>query len=173
MLYTKRELLLWYLPSYSSRNACCTLSDFLKEMWIGPVLAGILSVLLWNQSLDFLFYSPVLLAWFLSPFIAWWISRPLSTQVPQLNDEQRMFLRMAARRTWRYFAQFVSSEDNWLPPDNFQEYPAKEIASRTSPTNIGMSLLAHLSAHDFGYLSSGQLLQRIEDTLATMEKLEC
>ncbi len=173
MLYTKRKLLLWYLPSYNSRNACYTLSDFLKEMWIGPVLASTLSVLLWDQSLDFLFYSPVLLAWFLSPFIAWWISQPLSTQVPHLNDEQRMFLRMAARRTWRYFAQFVSAEDNWLPPDNFQEYPAKEIASRTSPTNMGMSLLAHLSAHDFGYLSTGQLLQRIEDTLTTMEKLEC
>ncbi len=26
------------------------------------------------------------------------------------------------------------------------------VARRTSPTNIGLSLLANLTAHDFGYL---------------------
>ncbi|MCU7808741.1 MAG: cyclic beta 1-2 glucan synthetase, partial [Candidatus Thiodiazotropha sp. (ex Semelilucina semeliformis)] len=64
------------------------------------------------------------------------------------------------------------SEDNWLPPDNFQEHPAPVIASRTSPTNIGMSLLADLSAYDFGYICAGEFLQRSGNTLATMEKLE-
>ena len=34
------------------------------------------------------------------------------------------------------------------------------IASRTSPTNMGLALLANLAAWDFGYLSSGRLIQR-------------
>ncbi len=92
--------------------------------------------------------------------------------IPDLTVEQRAFLRASARRTWRFFAKFVSPEDNWLPPDNFQEYPAPAIASRTSPTNIGMALLANLSAYDFGYLSAGEFLWRTDHTLATMEKLE-
>ncbi|MDA3877733.1 MAG: cyclic beta 1-2 glucan synthetase, partial [Halothiobacillus sp.] len=72
----------------------------------------------------------------------------------------------------RYFADFVGPEDNWLPPDNFQEYPTPTIASRTSPTNIGMALLANQAAYDFGYICAGEFLQRTKNTLAAMEKLE-
>ena len=82
---------------------------------------------------------------------------------------QQAFLRGLARRTWRYFEVLVNAEENWLPPDNLQEVPGPVIASRTSPTNIGMALLANLAAHDFGYLTAGQLLERTEQTLTTME----
>ena len=37
MLFTRRGLLLWQLPSYARRNASRTPTDFLREMWIGPV----------------------------------------------------------------------------------------------------------------------------------------
>ena len=57
-------------------------------------------------------------------------------------------------------------------PDNFQEYPASALATRTSPTNIGMGLLANLTAYDFGYICAGEFLRLTENTLATMEKLE-
>ena len=35
-----------------------------------------------------------------------------------------------------------------------------------------MSLLADLAAYDFGYISAGEFLRLVENTLATMEKLE-
>ena len=173
MLFTRRSLMLWHLPSYTRRNACRTLADFVKEMWISPVSAVVLGLLLWsNQATEMFFYAPILFAWLLSPIVGWWISKPLVSRVPQLTMDQRAFLRTAARRTWRYFDQFVGPQDNWLPPDNFQEYPAKAIATRTSPTNIGMALLADLAAYDFGYISAGEFLSRIQNTLETMEKLE-
>ncbi len=53
-----------------------------------------------------------------------------------------------------------------------QEHPALKVAHRTSPTNMGLSLLANLSAHDFGYLSTGQLVVRTTNALRTMESLE-
>ena len=65
-----------------------------------------------------------------SPVVGWWISRPLAAPVPGLSVDQQAFLRAAARRTWRYFADFVGPQDNWLPPDNFQERPEPAIASR-------------------------------------------
>ncbi len=89
-----------------------------------------------------------------------------------MSDAQQTFLRGLARQTWRYFEVLVNAEENWLPPDNFQEVPTPVVASRTSPTNIGMALLANLAASDFGYLSAGQLLDRTDKTLATMERLE-
>ena len=179
MLFTQRGLLLWQLPSYSIRNASRSLADFSREMWIAPVLALMLAAVLigdWlpgqARSAEWIFWAPVLLLWLMSPIVGWWISLPLVAPAPDLTGDQRAFLRTSARRTWRYFADFVGPEDNWLPPDNFQEYPAPAIASRTSPTNIGMALLSDLAAHDFGYLSAGEFLQRVENTLAAMEKLE-
>ena len=63
-------------------------------------------------------------------------------------------MRRTARKTWRYFETFVTAEDGWLPPDNYQEAGAvpAQLARRTSPTNIGMCLLSTLAAHDLGYI---------------------
>ena len=173
MLFTQRGLLLWQLPSYAGRNARRTLADFVVEMWIGPVLALALGVALaMSTPATWLVIGPVLLLWLVSPVAGWWISRPLVSPAPDLTLDQRAFLRTSARRTWRYFADFVGPQDHWLPPDNFQEFPVVAVATRTSPTNIGMALLADLAAYDFGYLSAGEFLQRVQNTLATMEKLE-
>ncbi len=173
MLFTRRGLLLWQLRAYTRRNARRTLADFFIEMWIAPLLALLLALALWQtRPLEWFFWAPVLLLWLASPVVGWWISLPLVAPLPDLSALQRAFLRTSARRTWRYFARFVSPEDNWLPPDNFQEYPAADIASRTSPTNIGMALLANLTAYDFGYICAGECLRLTENTLATMEKLE-
>ena len=177
MLFTRQGLLLWQLRSYADRNARRTLVDFFREMWIAPVVALALGLYLssaqWQTaSMDWLWCTPVLLLWLVSPVVGWWISLPLSSPEPDLSADQRVFLRTSARRTWRFFADFVGPRDNWLPPDNFQEYPAPAIASRTSPTNIGMALLSDLAAYDFGYICAGELLRLVENTLATMEKLE-
>lgn len=83
--------------------------------------------------------------------------------------EQELFLRMVSRRTWAFFDRFVGPSDNWLPPDNYQEFRLPAVAHRTSPTNMGLSLLANLSAFDFGYLSMGRLLERTRLSLTTME----
>lgn len=173
MLFTRRGLLIWQLPAYAIRNARRTPVDYLKEMWIGPALAtGLVLASTWTAGADWLYTAPVLALWLMSPVVGWWISQPLAPPMPDLDVGQRNFLRASARRTWRYFETFVGPEDNWLPPDNFQEYPAPVIASRTSPTNIGMALLADLAAYDLGYIPAGELLVRTGNTLAAMEKLE-
>src|SRR5207237_10067075 len=102
--------------------------------------------------------GPILLLWAISPGIAWWISRPLPRRSNKLTLEQTHFLRKLARKTWAYFEAYVGPDDHWLPPDNVQEHPQTRVAHRTSPTNMGLALLADLTAHDFGYLSAGQLV---------------
>jgi cyclic beta-1,2-glucan synthetase len=78
MLFTRRGLLLWQLPSYARRNARRSLADFFREMWIAPVLAVALGVALaWTVTAAWLYAAPVLLLWLLSPVVGWWISRPL------------------------------------------------------------------------------------------------
>ncbi len=76
------------------------------------------------------------------------------------------------RKTWAFFEDFVGPADNWLPPDNLQQYPIPVIAHRTSPTNIGLSLLANLTACDFGYLTPFEVIDRTDKTFQTLEKLD-
>ena len=173
MLFTRRGLLLWHTPRYAKRNNCTTLAEFLQEMWVAPLfaVAGITWLALTHPG-ELVVSGPVLLMWLVSPVVGWWISRPLVADKPVLSDAQQTFLRSLSRQTWRYFEVLVNAEENWLPPDNFQEVPTPVVASRTSPTNIGMALLANLAAGDFGYLSAGKLLDRTDKTITTMERLE-
>jgi len=46
------------------------------------------------------------------------------------------------------------------------------VAHRTSPTNMGMALLANLAAYDFGYVPAGQLVRRTANALGTMMTME-
>src|SRR5207253_2616813 len=116
--------------------------------------------------------APILALWIASPALTWWLSRPLARKPAKLRRDQSLFLHKLARRTWSFFETFVGAEDHWLPPDNFQEHPVAVVAHRTSPTNIGMALLANLTAYDFGYLPAGKVLERTSNTLNTMLGLD-
>jgi hypothetical protein len=105
---------------------------------------------------------PVIALWILAPAASWWLSQPIRESRSGLSPEDVDFLRTVARRTWRFFETFVGPDDNDLPPDNFQEDPPQGIAHRTSPTNIGLSLLANLAAYDFGYVPAGEVIVRTE-----------
>ena len=100
------------------------------------------------------------------------MSKEETEKKPNLSETQKLFLHKSARRTWSFFEQFVTAEENWLPPDNFQEHPTPVIAHRTSPTNMGLALLANLAAYDFGYITGREMAERCNNTLRTMLKLE-
>jgi len=115
---------------------------------------------------------PLLLVWFLSPEIALFMSRPRRRRVERLTQQDTHRFRLLARRTWLFFETFVGPEDQWLPPDHFQEDPRGEVARRTSPTNIGLLLLATVSAHDFGHADVLSVALRLRNTLETLSKME-
>ncbi len=147
--------------------------SFLPSMWFAPAIAvGSFAGIIATTPFALIVALPVLLLWAASPAIAWWVSRPLPPRSTELTNGQINFLRHAARRTWFFFETFVGPDDHWLPPDNFQETPVPVIAHRTSPTNMGLALLANVAAHDFGYIGIGQLIGRTANTLRTMETLE-
>jgi cellobiose phosphorylase len=171
MLVSKRCLLQWKASAMSRSST--DLETNWRNMWFSPALAVGAAVLLTFANPYALFAAaPLLLLWFLAPVVAWWVSLPVVHAPPALADGQKRFLHQLARRTWRFFEDFVGPHENWLPPDNMQEHPSQVVAHRTSPTNIGMALLANLTAWDFGYLTLGQLLERTRGTFATMDKLE-
>jgi len=167
-----RNLLQWKPSTLASDEPRLGLAGFYYAMWGAPVI-GLLALLIGAMSGHWVIGSVLGLAWIGSPAIALWASlAPHGAGQLTMNAAQRQALRLIARRTWRYFEQFVTPADNALPPDNFQEDPAPVLARRTSPTNVGLYLLAVVSARDFGWIGTAEAVGRVEDTLATLARMQ-
>ncbi len=171
-LVSRRHLLEWVTAAQSEQETRVDLRLFLRLMWPAELLAvsaALLQIILRPGFAPEVWFF--ILAWATSPFIAYWISLPPRIKSKGLIPTELTFVRLIARRTWRFFETFVGPEDNWLPPDNFQEDPVPVVAHRTSPTNVGLLLLSTGAAHDFGYLNTLEFVERLELTFGTLGKL--
>ena len=173
VLLTGRRLLEWRTASDAQRTKRSGLGGTYGSMGIAPIAAisSAAGLLLW-QSVALPVAAPILIAWAIAPTLVWWLSQPTAAERPVLAAADVTFLRLIARRTWRFFETFVGPGDNHLPPDNYQEDPPQGAAHRTSPTNIGLTLTANLAAYDFGYLTVGQVIARTALTLGSMDRLQ-
>ena len=173
MLAGGPKLLEWMTSSESGARNKSDLGSFSNRMVIAPATAIATFVYLLQARPDVLpVAAPILLLWFVAPILAWRASQPLPSREARLTTSQSRFLHKLSRKTWAFFETFAAAEDNWLPPDNYQEAPVERVAHRTSPTNIGLSLLANLSAYDFGYIPAAQLIDRTEKAFNAMHKLD-
>jgi cyclic beta-1,2-glucan synthetase len=173
LLVSRRHLLEWTTAAQAKGSPRLALDGFARQFLPGVILgvAAVIGAMLLRAESAAL-ALPFGLLWLLSPALALWASRAPKPPAAQLSTvaEQRR-LRLIARATWRYFETFVTPADNLLPPDNFQEQPRSVIAHRTSPTNMGLYLLSAVVARDFGWAGTRETVERLEATLATMQKL--
>jgi cyclic beta-1,2-glucan synthetase len=172
---SRRRLLEWTSAAQvaSTLSAGGSRGGLWRRMWIGPAIAGATSLALALLRPEALLPAmPLMLLWIAAPEISFRIGRPPRLDVTPLAAEDVPYLRALARRTWLYFETFAGPDDQWLPPDNYQDEPHEEIAHRTSPTNIGMMLLSTATAWDLGYLGRGELAARTESVFDSLDKLE-
>jgi cyclic beta-1,2-glucan glucanotransferase len=175
LLVSRQHLLEWTSTAHSAVRfaAARTRVAAWRALWISPAVAvACAALMVFTNPWALLPASPILLLWIAAPEIAVWTSRSPRSRRPDLTADERAYLRRLARRTWLYFETFAGPEDNWLPPDNFQEQPHAELAHRTSPTNVGMMFLSTITAWDFGYLGSSALNARVHAALDTLDRLE-
>jgi cellobiose phosphorylase/cellulose synthase/poly-beta-1,6-N-acetylglucosamine synthase-like glycosyltransferase len=175
---TRRRLLEWETAAAAAARAAGmvgarALLRFVADMMASPIIAGIVALVVSIVRPAALSSAlPFLALWVIAPGVAYWLSKPAGARERALTDRERRLLRSVARKTWRYYEAFVTEADAWLPPDNYQEGAEPRLARRTSPTNIGMTLLSTLAAHDLGYLTTDRLIRRVDNTLTTLEGLE-
>jgi cyclic beta-1,2-glucan synthetase len=174
LFVTHKNLLEWVTAAQAKRKVDLNLFGIYRRT-VGSVLLALAAflVVLFGHRQALYAAVPFVMLWCAAPAVAQWISRP-----PKPVDEEplpqadALSLRSISRRTWRFFENFVTEADSWLPPDNFQEDPKPVIAHRTSPTNIGLYLLSTLAARDMGWLGTRDVVDRLEATFQTMGKLE-
>jgi cellobiose phosphorylase len=168
-----RYLLEWETAADTEKRLDVSFKTMFRSMW-----SVLLFVLLAGSTTAYFFatkigrFAPLEIAWVASIGVAYLVSLPNRHKQKKLSYSEQLALRRFARKIWAFFEEFVCSEDHWLPPDNVQIDPQNGVAHRTSPTNIGLALLANLSARDFGYITLGVMHERIEHTLQTLEELE-
>ncbi len=165
MLVSHRRLLQWQTAAQADARGSDRLSAAYGALW--P--CALFGVLCLGFAASVIGRTAGLL-WLLAPLLA----RALGRDVPAAAAPSRTeaaWLRDRAAEIWRYFTQFCTAEDNYLPPDNFQQSPPVGLAHRTSPTNIGLGLLCALAADDLGLAPREKCLQMIDSMLSTAEAL--
>jgi len=172
LLISKKNLLEWQTAADSERILGRKLYDFIKAMWSGSAIAlAILYFAFLRGIEDGIIMFPSCTIWFLSPIIAYYISREKPRKIVSISPQNNYFLRRICRKTWAYFEDFVDEKSNFLAPDNYQEEYNKGVAYRTSPTNMGMGLTSNIVAYDFGFIGIEEFAERIDKVLSEMESL--
>ena len=173
-MISRRNLLEWTAQA-THWSASRRQPLFVASLALATVFSIVLGCMIWRvMPASLPQAAPVLGLWFLSPLFGWLLNlRPAEEQqVQPLPETERRFLRQVARRTWRYFSAFVTADTSWLPPDNYQVAHQNRLAMRTSPTNIGLWMTSVLGAHDCGYLTINQVVEKLTATMATIGRLE-
>jgi cyclic beta-1,2-glucan synthetase len=168
VIVSRRKLLEWQTAQHVERRHRSDPLLTWRQMW--PISAGAIALLIVpNAQLTPLI--PLFLLWFASPALAHVLGRSALRREHELSESERASALHYAKLHWHYYEAFVTEATHWLAPDNFQEDPLPVVAMRTSPTNIGLQLLATVSAHDLGFITAEDMARRIELTMRSMERL--
>ena len=171
---THKNLLEWMTAAQAKYAVDLKVRSMFKRMLASPLLAlGSFAIVYHVRPAALHATLLFVILWIAAPEAARWISQipPPTDRKPVVDSDVRV-LRMISRRTWRFFENFVTAEDHWLPPDNFQETPKPILAHRTSPTNIGLYLLSTVASRDLGWLGTLEATERLEATVDTIGQLE-
>lgn len=175
MYRSKKHLLEWTTAEEAERNEKTDLISYNKNMWFNLFCGLIIitfTILLAKYNI-FLFALGIL--WLITPSVMRYISRRQRKEmaIDYLNNSEKEYLLEIGRRTWGFFKEYITEESNYLPPDNYQEDRKERIVYRTSPTNIGLGILAVVASYDLGYESledTINLLYKMIDTISKMQK---
>ncbi|EIV99663.1 LOW QUALITY PROTEIN: cellobiose phosphorylase [Thermoanaerobacter siderophilus SR4] len=170
---TRKNLLEWVTAADMEKRLRNDFASFFKRMWIVLVEGlALVALVMYFKPQDLIGAIVLFFLWAISPYIAFYISQPIISKEKTVSQEEMEELRLITRKTWRFFEDFVTESQNYLPPDNFQEDPPNGIAERTSPTNIGLYLVSVVGARDLGYITTTEMVERIKKTITTIEKME-
>ena len=164
---SKKHLLEWMTSEEAEKQSKDGLIPYYKQMYIN-IIFGIAVFLVYKNC------AILSLLWFVTPYIMCQISKEKAKKpnTDKLNKEQKEYVLDTAKRTWDFFDKYLNKDNNFLIPDNYQEDRKNKIVSRTSSTNIGLSMLAVISAFDLGFIDLEKCIKLLENIIKTVDSLE-
>ncbi len=186
MFVSRRHLLEWTTAAQVAQQHRNTVAEHWREML--PAILAVTGIALWvlipatievRAGRDSWFHywmlvlavAPFTLVWIASPWIATWLG-PAAAVAEPLDADLRDTARRYVEAHWHWFDRYATAETHWLAPDNVQFDPVEVVAMRTSPTNIGLQLLATMSAGDLGLIDARDVARRIELIFGTLARMD-
>ena len=170
-MFTRQRLLEWETAAEAEVGGHKRTPVDIYLDWIPLIVVGLAGLVYFVRRPAFFSALPILVLWASSKLVSVWLNRPPQHYRSEASEKDKQFLRTAAVRTWRYFAEFSTHEHNWLIPDNVQEEPFV-VAARISPTNVGLLLNARQVACEFGYLTPQEFVDLSAKTLRTLRGMQ-
>ena len=175
MWVSKRNLLAWITSDEAAKSTKGTLDDYLRKFWFNYVAAAALAALALAghcNLADIIALAFCVLTWCAAPLIMYRLGRKFPQEKKTLGEGETEEVRQLAQDTWHFFDTFIIEENNWLIPDNYQVDREPLTDYKTSPTNIGYSLTAVISAAEMGFIKSKEAIQRLDHIIDTVMRLD-
>ncbi|MBP5515615.1 MAG: hypothetical protein J6X86_01575 [Bacteroidales bacterium] len=176
MWFSHRNLLNWITSDEAAKSTKGTLGDYIQKFWFNYVAsAAIVTIgIAGNVGLPGIIgmcFCAVM--WCGAPVMMFWLGKRFPQNRNTLNNNEKEEVKQLAKDTWNFFDTLLTEENNWLIPDNYQLNRENKTDYKTSPTNIGYSITAIVSAEQLGFITTKDALTRLEhivDTVCTLEK---
>ena len=171
MCKSKKHLLEWTTAEEAELNTKTDMFSYYRSMWANVLAGAVLLILLYRN-----IWGVILgILWLITPGVIKYVGNKIEEKpaIQYLSEEEQKYLKGIGEKTWGFFKTYLTEDANYLPPDNYQEDRRNKVVYRTSPTNIGLALLAVSSSYDMGYESledTIQLLSKMIDTISRMQK---
>jgi len=175
MWFSHRNLLAWITSDEAAKSTKGTLGDYMGKFWFNYVasaaifclaLLGHVGIGAWGTAVF------CMATWCGAPLLMWWLGRKFPQDKKHLSAKETDEVRRLAQKTWGFFDTLITEENNWLIPDNYQLNREKKTDYKTSPTNIGYSLTAVVSAAELAFITPKDAVGRIARIIDTVCKLE-
>ncbi|MBR4506455.1 MAG: hypothetical protein IKP21_06745 [Bacteroidales bacterium] len=175
MWFSHRDLLAWITSDEAAKSTKGTLGDYLGKFWFNYVASAILAVLFATGSGNWVDLAAMLfccMVWCGAPLLMFWLGKKFPQERHALGDKETEEVRTLAKDTWHFFDSLIREENNWLIPDNYQMGREPLEDYKTSPTNIGYSMTAIVSATELGFIGKNEAVSRLEHIVDTVTRLE-
>lgn len=147
LTYSKQNLLEWTTSEEAEKKAGTSLLSYIKLMYPNYIIGILTLIFLISLPINIANIIMIFVAilWIIAPVIAWYISieKIEENKYENLKQEDKKYILSLGEKTWEYFNDFMNEENNYLPPDNYQEDRKEKIVKRTSSTNIGLRIISN------------------------------
>ena len=175
MWHSHKNLLNWVTSDEAAKSTKGTLGDYIQKFWFNYVASAVLLLfflLSGGATIDLIAVLFCVVVWCQAPFLMYWLGKKFPQDRHTLSASETAEMRQLAQDTWNFFDTLMTEENNWLMPDNYQLNREEKTDYKTSPTNIGFSLTAIVSAAELGFITHPDAVSRIARVVDTVMRLE-
>ena len=169
LMISHKNMLEWTTSEEAEKQTRTDLKTYYDTMFVN-VIFGIITI--YVSCLYFNLFTLILgLLWIITPYIMCKISEINEEKQIEISEDDKKYLKDIAQKTWQFFKDYITEENNYLMPDNYQEDRRNILVNRTSSTNIGLSLLAVIASYDMGFEKNEYIINLLEKIINTVYEL--